>query len=522
MSRAPASFVVFVSIGVACLSTPAAPAQDVQTNPEVIHEETHDLSLPLLDMVPAAPKAGPRRVLPVMRRPGRADISTERDPAVQQTAGPLAATTNFLNFDGVIDRDGVAPPDTNGAVGATQFVETVNTSFQVFNKATGASEYGPVEVNTLWSGFGGLCETGNQSDPVVLYDKSAGRWVITQAAFDSSFTSFAQCFAVSASSDATLSYNRYAMSFGSNLPDYGKLGTWSDAYYMTWNMFFLGFFYTGARTCALDRAAMLAGNPATAICFQRPATDFSLLPADLDGSTPPPAGSPEYELELANSNSLNLYRFHVDFGTPGNSTLTGPISIPVASYTQACPSTGTCIPQPGTSQQLDSLGDRLMHRLAYRNFGDHESLVATHSVRPGTGSASGVRWYEIRSPGTTPVVFQQGTAAPAAFSIWMGSIAMDKNGDIALGVSASSSSLFPSIGYTGRMPTDPLGSVESGVAIVLGTGSQTGISRWGDYSSMSIDPTDDCTFWYANEYLSSTGSFNWKTRIASFKFNSCL
>ena len=428
MSRAPASFVVFVSIGVACLSTPAAPAQDVQTNPEVIHEETHDISLPLLDMVPAAPKAGPRRVLPVMRRPGLPDISTERDPAVQQTAGPLAATTNFLNFDGINDRDGVAPPDTNGAVGATQFVETVNTSFQVFDKATGASEYGPVEVNTLWSGFGGLCETGNQSDPVVLYDKSAARWVITEAAFNNSFTSFAQCFAVSTSSDATLSYNRYAIPFGIYLPDYGKLGTWSDAYYMTWNVY----------------------------------------------------------------------------------------------YTQACPSTGTCIPQPGTSQQLDSLGDRLMHRLAYRNFGDHESLVATHSVRPGTGSASGVRWYEIRSPRTTPVVFQQSTVATAAFSLWMGSIAMDKSGDMALGVSASSSSLFPSIAYTGRVPTDPLGTVSLGVAIVLGTGSQTGISRWGDYSSMSVDPADDCTFWYANEYLSNTGSFNWRTRIASFKFNSCL
>ncbi len=506
----------------ACLSTPAAPAQDVQTNPEVIHEETHDISLPLLDMVPAAPKAGPRRVLPVMRRPGLPDISTERDPAVQQTAGPLAATTNFLNFDGINDRDGVAPPDTNGAVGATQFVETVNTSFQVFDKATGASEYGPVEVNTLWSGFGGLCETGNQSDPVVLYDKSAARWVITEAAFNNSFTSFAQCFAVSTSSDATLSYNRYAIPFGIYLPDYGKLGTWSDAYYMTWNVYLLGIVYSGAYTCALDRAAMLAGNPMTRICFLRPATDFSLLPADLDGSTPPPAGSPEYELELANSNSLNLYRFHVDFGTPGNSTLTGPISIPVASYTQACPSTGTCIPQPGTSQQLDSLGDRLMHRLAYRNFGDHESLVATHSVRPGTGSASGVRWYEIRSPRTTPVVFQQSTVATAAFSLWMGSIAMDKSGDMALGVSASSSSLFPSIAYTGRVPTDPLGTVSLGVAIVLGTGSQTGISRWGDYSSMSVDPADDCTFWYANEYLSNTGSFNWRTRIASFKFNSCL
>src|SRR5438876_940592 len=182
----------------------------------------------------------------------------------------------------------------------------------------------------------------------------------------------------------------------------------------------------------------------------------------------------------------------------------------------------TCIPQPGTMQQLDSLGDRLMFRLAYRNFGDHESLVVNHSVT--AGSSVGVRWYEIRSPNATPTVFQQGTFSPDSQYRWMGSIAMDQSGDIAVGYSASSSSNFPAVRYTGRVPSDPAGTMESENSIIEGTGSQTngnGGSRWGDYSSMSIDPVDDCTFWYTNEYLTTNGSFNWKTRIASLKFTSC-
>jgi hypothetical protein len=271
---------------------------------------------------------------------------------------------------------------------------------------------------------------------------------------------------------------------------------------------------------------MLAGNPATAQCFQQSSTIETIMPADLDGITAPPSGEPNFQLQIkhnAPGSSVNLFKFHVDFTNPTDSTFTGPTAIAVKSYNQACGGQGTCVPQQGTSQQLDSLGDRLMFRLAYRNFGDHEALVVNHSVNPGlTGIVAALRWYEIRSPNATPTVFQQGTFSSTTTNFWMGSIAMDKNGDIALGYSASSKNIHPSIAYTGRLPTDALGKMEAAKNVISGGGSQTGgLSRWGDYSGMSIDPVDDCTFWYTTEYLKTNGSFNWSTRVVSFKFNAC-
>jgi hypothetical protein len=165
-----------------------------------------------------------------------------------------------------------------------------------------------------------------------------------------------------------------------------------------------------------------------------------------------------------------------------------------------------------------------MYRLAYRNFGTHESLVVNHSVTVGSnkGTSVGIRWYEIRDPNGTPTVFQEGTFAPDSSFRWMGSIAMDNVGDIALGYSLSSSSVFPSIAYTGRVPTDPLGTMEGENIVKAGGGSQVkSFIRWGDYSAMVIDPVDDCTFWYTTEYIASTGSFNWSTEITSFKFPRC-
>jgi hypothetical protein len=500
-----------------------APAQEVQTDPQVIYEDYHDTSPPLREIPSVELPASASRTIPWLRTNRPPMVMVAPDAVAQTYTASLVGTTNMFNFDGIGDRDLVAPPDTNGAVGATQFVETVNTSYQVFDKTSGASVFGPVEINTLWTGFGGLCDPSSlasQTDPVVLYDKLAGRWVIVEITYNSSFTSFSECLAVSTSSDATGSFNRYSIGFGSNLPDYDKLATWADAYYMTFNIFQNGSIFIGPQVCALNRSAMLAGTAMTAQCFQRSTSDASFLPSDFDGTMAPPTGEPNFYLELGSSTTLKLFKFHVDFTTPTNTTFTGPISIPVASYTDACGLTGTCIPQAGTSQRLDSLGDRLMHRLAYRNFGDHEALVATHSIN--SSSAVGVRWYEIRSPNATPVLFQQGTLAPSGVYLWMGSVAMDKLGDMAIGFSLSSGSLHPSIGYTGRVPTDPLNTLESPQLILKGSGSQTGgLSRWGDYSSMSVDPADDCTFWYSNEYLKSNGSFNWSTRIASFRFNSC-
>jgi hypothetical protein len=432
-----------------------------------------------------------------------------------------------LNFAGVGDGDygftpNAAPPDTNAAVGATQVVQWVNESFAVFDKTNGALVKGPVAGNQLFQALGAThpCAVNNDGDPIAQYDKINNRWVLTQFSVTGG-PPFYQCVAVSTTSDATGTFNVYAFQ-QPNFNDYPKIGIWPDAYYATFNMF-NGNSFVGARACAFDGAAMRAGGAATEVCFQESSSVPSLLPSDLDGSTAPPAGSPNFLLNFG-TNSLNLFRFHVDFANPNNSTLMGPINIPVAPFSEACGG-GVCIPQLGTRQKLDSLGDRLMYRLAYRNFGTHESLVVNHSITVGSGkhtTSVGIRWYELRIMNGTPTVFQQGTFAPDSNFRWMGSIAMDKVGNIAVGYSVSSSSVFPSIAFTGRVPTDPSGMLESESTILSGGGSQLpNLNRWGDYSSISVDPVDDCTFWYTNQYLKASGKFNWSTRIASFKFPGC-
>jgi hypothetical protein len=485
----------------------------------------HDVSPPLIDIAPApAPPASDKKEK-VPKKGPPVPAPSPSDPVIQSSPGTAAAPALGLGFEGVGQgfsgpagtfAVSSAPPDTNAAVGPNHVVEIVNQSFAIFNKS-GTAIYGPVATNTLWSGFGGGCQANDDGDATVEYDKLANRWIISQ--FSVSTTPYLQCVAVSTTGDPTGSYYRYSFQY-SNFPDYPKLGVWPDAYYTTFNMFRNGQTFVGPEICAYDRAKMMAGQAATQQCFTLGTAYGGLLPSDLDGSTPPPAGSPNYVLGFG-TNSLQLWKFHVDWTTPSSSSLSGPTTIPVASFSPACSGGGTCIPQPGTSQRLDSLADRLMYRLAYRNFGDHESLVVNHSVT--AGSSVGVRWYELRSPGGTPTVYQQGTYAPDSAYRWMGSIAMDRNGDIAMGYSTSSSSISPGIRYTGRLAGDPLGSMTQGEGVIVnGSGSQTAtLSRWGDYTSMAVDPTDDCTFWYANEYLAGNGTFNWHTRIGSFKFAGC-
>jgi hypothetical protein len=453
-------------------------------------------------------------------------LASFQNQALARATGkaPSVAAVPGLNFDGVgVPNYAIsgAPPDTVGAAGDTQFVQWVNTAFAVFNKSTGALVYGPANGNTLFSGFGGRCETDNSGDPLVAFDKAAHRWVMTQFAVSAS--PYYQCIAVSTTPDATGTYRRFAYSFGTGFNDYGKIGVWPDAYYITYNMFTNGQAFAGAKVCAYDRVAMLnaTATPGAQQCFQLSTTYGGLQAADLDGATAPPAGAPNYVMAFDDvaRNGLNLWKFHVDWATPANTTFTGPTKITTAAFTEACAG-GTCITQPGTSQQLDSLADRLMFRLAYRNFGDHESLVLNHSV--DVSGHSGVRWYEIRSPGTTPVVQQQGTFSPDANHRWMGSAAMDQAGNIMMGYSTSGA-VKPSVRFTGRLATDALGTMQPETEMFAGTGVQTGssLSRWGDYSNLTIDPTDDCTFWFTTEYIKSNGAFNWSTRIGTFKFPGC-
>jgi hypothetical protein len=505
-------------------------------SPDVIKASHHDVSPPFSQMAIGASSngAGSDNQTPTARATGAMINNPNSDPVAAPLAGALTAVTSGLNFDGQSAQDNrdlfgfaFVPPDTNGAVGATQFVQMVNVTIAVYDKARGSLQFGPVAIHTLWEGFGGLCEFGGGTptyadggDPVVLYDHLAGRWLVTQLQYDTTFTHTAQCIAVSTSSDATGSYSRYEYDFGSNFPDYPKFGIWPDAYYNSINVF-PPHGFAGAEACAFDRNAMLASAAASAICFQQAPSVSSLLPADLDGNTLPPAGSPNSFVSLADSTHLNFFRFHVDFNNPAASTFTGPTLVSVAPYSEICAraTTVACIPEPQPGEKVDGLADRVMFRLAYRNFGDHESLVVNHTV--AGGALAGVRWYEIRNP-SVPFIYQQSTVVDPNVDYWLGSIAMDKTGNIALGFSASSHTLFPSVYVAGRAPTDPAGAMFGPLVLVNGSGVQfNSFKRWGDYSSMSIDPTDGCTFWYTNEYYAVTGSFNWATRIGSFKFNSC-
>jgi hypothetical protein len=504
----------------ACFVLSSCIAGFTQSRMTVRRDVHRDVSPPLREMILHAPPPSleKKEAEPVRRIPLPPGLTQQEDSVQQRTVVPFTPVVG-TSFEGLgAGQYGFsvtgAPPDTNGTVGATQYVQWVNTSFAIFNKSSGALIAGPTAGNTLWSGFGGGCQTNNDGDPVVLYDKAAQRWVFSQ--FSVTTTPYLQCIAVSTTSDATGTYNRYSFQYG-NFDDYPKMGVWSDGYYETFNMF-NGNTFVGSDACSYNRTAMLAGSAATQVCFQQGSSVGGLLPSDIDGTTAPPAGSPNYMVYFG-TNNLNLFKFHVDFNTPSNSTFTGPTVIPVAAFSPLCGG-GTCVPQPGTTQQLDSLADRLMFRLAYRNFGTHESLVVNHSVT--AGSEGGVRWYEIQNPSGTPTVAQQSTFAPDSNYRWMGSIAMDQSGDMAVGYSVASSSLNPTIRYTGRVPTDPSGTMEAEVNVVTGTGSQTtGLSRWGDYSAMQVDPVDDCTFWYTQEYIKTNGTFNWNTRIANFKFPSC-
>ncbi|PYQ24502.1 MAG: hypothetical protein DMF81_05220 [Acidobacteria bacterium] len=529
MGRKTAGTLVGAALVMAVLPVRGAPREKVErrVGAELIELDYSDVSPPLRSIRPIPPRFQDNEEHAVKRLPHHHSfraLGSQPDPVLQAAPGPLVAATAGPNFDGVgVPNYSItgAPPDTEGAMGATQYVQWVNTAFAVFDKATGNMVYGPANGNTLWQGFGGRCESDNSGDPIVVYDKAADRWVMTQFAVSAS--PYFQCIAVSTTSDATGTWRRFAYQF-SDFNDYPKAGVWPDAYYISFNMFngttqaFLG-----AKVCAFDRNQMLtaSGTPGAMQCFQLGTNYGGLLPSDLDGSTPPPAGSPNYFLAFddVNLNGLNLWKFHVDWASPASSTFTGPTHVAGAAFTEAC-NGGTCVTQPSTTQRLDSLADRLMYRLAYRNFSDHESLVVNHSV--DVSGHAGVRWYEIRSPNAGPSVFQQGTFSPDANHRWMGSIAQDRSGNMLMGYSVSSGTVRPSIRYTGRLATDSPGTLQAETEMFTGVGSQTAsLSRWGDYSAMTIDPSDDCTFWYTNEYLKASGTFNWSTRIASFKFDSC-
>jgi uncharacterized repeat protein (TIGR01451 family) len=436
----------------------------------------------------------------------------------------------------------VIASDNSGAAGPNHYVQAENYSAVIFDKA-GQVVLGPFSTATFWSGFtspNNTCSAG-WSDAIVLYDHDADRWFVSRfAAVGNSdgTTSWYQCFAISTTSDPTETYFRYVFAIDAkDWNDYPKFGIWPDAYYMTANNRFdvnnatapIAHFIV-----AFERSAMLAGQAAREIIFKidNGGLRAHILPADWDGNTPPPSGSPNYLARPLDINlgwpasAMEIWAAQVNW-TTGTGVLSLQDTLAQGAYSTAiCNMSQNCIPQPSTTQRLDPLAfGMMMYRLAYRNFGDHESLMFTQTVEASDfDDHAGIRWYEMRRSSGSWSLLQQSTFAPDGDHRWMGSIAMDRFGNMAMGYNVSSSSTFPGIRIAARLPGDPVNQMTEAAILEPGLGSETGTVFFADYSQTSLDPLDDCTFWYAGTYQPLTANnlqFSWATKIGSFRFPNC-
>jgi hypothetical protein len=453
----------------------------------------------------------------------------------------------MLTFEGIsfvksgIDEAG--PPDTNGDVGPNHYVQVVNQAFKVFDK-NGNRLRGPTTFNSFFAPLGSTpCANENQSDPVVFYDQIADRWVITNLAFPGfPGTSFWECIGVSRTGDPVAGgWCFYALQHDpahpNRLGDYPKFGLWPDAYYLTMNEFTNNRTFNGVRVYALDRASMIGGGPTNAVGFTIETVTglgcaASLVPASFRAGALPPVGRQEFLLAIGRCGIVQSdvpgWLFHVDFINPNNSTLgIGSDHSPNAHITvNEFVSAGMdfAVPQLGTEQGLDTLGDRMMTPVVYQNRNGTESLWADHTIIVTLPNGPTlIRWYQFDVTGGNfplePVQQQDWSNNNDGLWRWMPSIAVDENGNTAIGYSTSSATIFPSIRYAGRLATDPLGNLSQGEAIMTnGGGSQTGGSRWGDYTMTTIDPSDGMSFWHTNEYYMTTSDRNWSTRVGKFQF----
>ena len=498
---------------------------------------------------PQTPQYGFHEANPVRRVPKRFAGEGQVVDSVEQSSinvpeANYSVIASFLGVGNGFPNYSVpdAPPDTNMAVGDTQIVQWVNTSYTICSKTSPYTCGASIEGNTLWNNLGGICAANNSGDIIAQWDVQAHRWLLTQNVFSGTY---GVCVAISTTNDANGTYYLYEYPvLNDGFPDYPKWGVWVNNYGETWNNFGTGNF-VGPVFCAYNRTKMLAGDKtAEQICHQYTGSEDSLLPADLDSPTLPPSGEDQFAIgsvgDVDNSH-LSLYSVHIN--NPADwtkgATFTGdgndqPIAI--ATFTPACNGGygGDCVPQKGITDKADSLGDRLMYRFAYWNDGSggDQHWFANFDVT-ASGNQGGVRWMEITAPEsavapTALSVFQQGTYAPDGTWRWMGSLTRDKAGDILLGYSESCGSTcpggtptYPSIYVAGRTPSDAAGTLEPEVQLVAGAGSQPDTSnRWGDYSAMRIDQ-DGCTFWYTQEYYKTTAQFDWSTQVGSFSFAGC-
>jgi len=505
-------------------------------NPAPLVSVRTGISQPLRSMNLPRPKPGAtRREFPMGRGPNAGTVPTHKvhDTAIQQRPAGGGMPGPLVSFEGVDDSICFCQPaDPNAAVGPNNVAQYVNVAFQIWDKDGNDQTGGAVVGNAFWQGFGGPCQDSNSGDPIVLYDQLADRWIFSQFALTSSNH---QCFAVSTSGDPLDTYYLYDFLYSNtDTNDYPKISVWPDAYYMTVRNFGATFTMT---VTAFDRAAMLTGAEATGVRVDLNNPNFDgLLPANLDGSTPPPGygphpqgGQPIPSLVLAGMGHpdadgsptprIHLYYFRPDFTTPENSVFTGPVDIDVDPYNFVPQFSETPQPPPGGGLEANGW---IQYRLPYRNFGDHQSLVIEHDVFDDGGRVV-PRWYEVRDPFGAPTVYQQGTYAPDdGIARWMGSAAMDANNNIAIGYSvADASTVNPGIRWAGRLANDPPGDLTLGEAELIPGDEPFGGFRWGDYSSLAIDPVDQCTFWYTTMYTPASEGGDWSTRIGSFKFPTC-
>jgi hypothetical protein len=405
----------------------------------------------------------------------------------------------------------------------------VNSAFAIYDK-NGTLLAGPSQINSLWQGFGGPCETDNDGDPIVRYDHLVDRWLVSQFAVAQNM----QCIAISRGANpVTSGWFLYAFpTLDANgqpvTPDYPKIGVWPDGYYMSTQR---GFPSSGLDVWVFERERMLAGQPARQVQFALAAPSIVLQPSDLNG--PPPAnGTPNFFIRqvdgqrFSGQDRLELFAFAVNWTNPAASTFQLVTNLPTAAFDSVlCTADllGACVPQPGTNRRLETLTAWPMFRAQYRNFGTHETLLLNHTVDATGRDRAGIRWYELRrSPGGAWTIFQQATHSPDGTHRWMGSLAMDEAGNIALGYSVASRQTFPGIRLTTRRPTDPAGTLGSEITVVNGGGAQTHSSaRWGDYGAMDVDPAGPCTFWYTTLYYASTSSAGWRTRVTQVRLPEC-
>jgi len=506
--------------------------------PAIINIDLRDLPVPRAwkpgDGIKEVPKLRLDSPITVPEPEGKIDPLLSRQFTHSLETRARAFDAPDFNFDGQ-GFTGVNPPDTVGDVGPNYYCQSINSGggavYIFYDKTDGSIAAGPFTMDALGAG---VCANG-LGDPIILYDWEAERWFISE------FTTTSGeglCIYISQSSDP-LAGGWFAYSFinPNGFPDYPKYNVWPDGYYCTTN-------HGGPNTnLVFDRQAMLLGNPAT---FQALTTIPDLsgfgfqasTPADLDGLTPPPAGSPAYilrhrddEVHSGTTNPsedyIEIWEFSTDWGTPANTNLVKVQDIAVSEFdsTLCGLSSFFCFPQQGSGTTLDPLREVIMWRLVYRNFGTHETLLGNFVTDIDGNDTGGIRWFELRKTGTNPwTLYQEGTHAPNdGKSRWMAGIAMDGDGNIALGYNVSSSTSFPSLAYAGRLATDPLGTLPqagTGGEYVIVEGSAANSSnRYGDYSSMNVDPANDCGFWFTGEYNAAS---SWSTRVASFTFDSCL